>query len=661
MIKNWKNISILVLLAALLVAAGTSSNNWYIGDGAAGDKSIVASNADANKPALKYDDTADKWQFSNDGTSFTDMGGGGGGGTYAATYGETIAAGDALEVRSDGKLYKLSNEILNFPSINTNSLAQDDDRYNSVGYDPSSDLFIAFGTRTGSQIIASVVGKTDKGETYFYGKATFSATSLGLVIACTDYKNNRAIAFGKQGTNIFGIHAKVVDGQVVFENYTTQGDGTSFPTSSGKCLFDSNRNKPLLTYKNSGGPVQVRYYDIFPTPNLEANVQVNATTNLLDVDMDYDPDNDRFVIAIPDGVANNLILTPINTTSGSPVIGTPQNIANSTNFGTIAYDRANNGWAAVTRQTTLNACKITAFSLSGDTITVNNQVACSDTAFQFGMSSAFSAITGKIYSVYSDGGVSSEIIDSYESNGTDILNVNQLNTYSLDNGWNTGTYGIAANELGELVFTGFANNAITAHVINQINGPIIDNFVAIANESGVLNDTKDVTLGGQLHGGFSGKTAGDYAYLQNDGTISELSFGKLVGVFVSPTELVFNNQKSDFEDEPLHVRVPAADNTTVITGGFCDFYKVKKLVTVSCGLLNHSSNTGPSTGVNFVPVWARPVNTYGNMYLNTSSLTYYVRVTGQGRINFFYRLWTGANPAGQTNTGQGFTISYYVD
>jgi hypothetical protein len=50
-----------------------------IGDGTDIDTLIKAYNADANKPALKYDSATNKWQFSNDGVTFTDMGTGSGG------------------------------------------------------------------------------------------------------------------------------------------------------------------------------------------------------------------------------------------------------------------------------------------------------------------------------------------------------------------------------------------------------------------------------------------------------------------------------------------------------------------------------------------------------------------------------------------------------
>lgn len=55
----------------------TLANDFQIGDGVASTKSITANNAMANKPKLRYDHATSKWQYSNDGTNFSDIGSGG--------------------------------------------------------------------------------------------------------------------------------------------------------------------------------------------------------------------------------------------------------------------------------------------------------------------------------------------------------------------------------------------------------------------------------------------------------------------------------------------------------------------------------------------------------------------------------------------------------
>ncbi len=50
--------------------AGTTSNTFEIGDGSAGDKTILAATGAANPPGLRYDDSLDTWRYSDDGTTW---------------------------------------------------------------------------------------------------------------------------------------------------------------------------------------------------------------------------------------------------------------------------------------------------------------------------------------------------------------------------------------------------------------------------------------------------------------------------------------------------------------------------------------------------------------------------------------------------------------
>lgn len=57
----------------------TVGNDFKVGDGTDTDKTIYANNGDASLPAIKYNHTDNKWQYSNDGSTYNDMGSGSGG------------------------------------------------------------------------------------------------------------------------------------------------------------------------------------------------------------------------------------------------------------------------------------------------------------------------------------------------------------------------------------------------------------------------------------------------------------------------------------------------------------------------------------------------------------------------------------------------------
>ena len=79
------------LLAGKADTTGTSSNDFSFGDGADTDKTLSANTGAANPPRLKYNTTSDKWQYSNDGTNYTDIGSGGAGYTNLTQFVEQTA------------------------------------------------------------------------------------------------------------------------------------------------------------------------------------------------------------------------------------------------------------------------------------------------------------------------------------------------------------------------------------------------------------------------------------------------------------------------------------------------------------------------------------------------------------------------------------------
>ncbi len=67
---------------------GTGGKDFRLGDETDSDITFYAQNADTNKPFIRYDKVNDKWVFSNDGISTTDVGGGTG----------SITAGDGIDI-----------------------------------------------------------------------------------------------------------------------------------------------------------------------------------------------------------------------------------------------------------------------------------------------------------------------------------------------------------------------------------------------------------------------------------------------------------------------------------------------------------------------------------------------------------------------------------
>jgi hypothetical protein len=73
------------------------AGEFLLGDGTAGDKTITANNADTNKPKIRYNDTDNKWQYTNDGTTWKDIGSGGAK-SYETTFTSSSLVGGVLTV-----------------------------------------------------------------------------------------------------------------------------------------------------------------------------------------------------------------------------------------------------------------------------------------------------------------------------------------------------------------------------------------------------------------------------------------------------------------------------------------------------------------------------------------------------------------------------------
>lgn len=80
------------MIAALNGSVASGGADWKIGRDTDEDITVIAANGDANEPWIGYDASTNKWIFSNDGVSSTDVGGGTG--TVTGGDGITVTAGD---------------------------------------------------------------------------------------------------------------------------------------------------------------------------------------------------------------------------------------------------------------------------------------------------------------------------------------------------------------------------------------------------------------------------------------------------------------------------------------------------------------------------------------------------------------------------------------
>jgi hypothetical protein len=119
------------------------SGNLLIGNGTVGDKTIIANNADTNKPQIRYNDTSKKWEFTNDGTTWNDFGSGGSNGSGApGGIDKQIQFNDNGTFGGANIYYDKVNDLLKFGSFNNDNFNFNDKlkiKGNILLVDPSNE------------------------------------------------------------------------------------------------------------------------------------------------------------------------------------------------------------------------------------------------------------------------------------------------------------------------------------------------------------------------------------------------------------------------------------------------------------------------------------------------------------------------------------------
>src|SRR3990167_1802558 len=141
--------------------AGSGGTEVWFGIGTNVDISLKAYNGDANKPFIMYDASEDKWVFSNDGISTTDVGGGTG----------SITAGNGISITAGSVSVNQAYSSFSWTGVHAHTKAIDIiivDTGNDVGFtvtqndttnNPDAIQITNTGTGDGLQITQSGAGR----------------------------------------------------------------------------------------------------------------------------------------------------------------------------------------------------------------------------------------------------------------------------------------------------------------------------------------------------------------------------------------------------------------------------------------------------------------------------------------------------------------------
>lgn len=223
---------------------GTGANVFRVGNETDSNITVYAQNADANKPFIRYDATANKWIFSNNGVSSGDVGGGTG----------SVTAGDGLDMTAGVISAKGAVQVSN---ADTNA------SYLQTKLNAGDGLDEAIGTPGGDETLDLAIDVTD-----------FIDTNYGLTENANDIRINLDTDPGLE-FNAGKLRTKVKSGGGI----TRDSDGLSVDTTIS--LIGSGTSGEAID--GSSTPQAV----CFGSANMKGQITVHEAGTGLDANTNY--------------------------------------------------------------------------------------------------------------------------------------------------------------------------------------------------------------------------------------------------------------------------------------------------------------------------------------------------------------------------------------
>jgi hypothetical protein len=439
------------------------------------------------------------------------------------TYGETITAGNLVELRSDGKVYKI-----NALSVSGYQTGAFDSTNSGVFCDNANQKIIVWGKNsTGNYKIR--VGSLS-GTTITWGTAVdiyASTTTPSKFSICYNASQScYVIAFSDSANTGLDLRAFTVSGNTITLGTTLNitGSGAAAVILHTESLSNSN----IAICYRFGGNTFLRTISISGT-TLTANSAIDLGFPSSMDSLVWNSNESKLYVALGSYIHNYSL-------SGSTLTLSQGNISSRQVYTTSSFrNMFYNSFTGKTVLVLANGNRNTFFNIIPHNYSTSN-----DSLVLERICDSDNIAINSQNTVYKYSTNNNSIINICTQTNTPLnfhleaVNQNMLRNVFL-NVWTSATaiFQVDTNLGAGLVGNGAIDKIV---VIKNLN---LANYIGIANASGVLNESKEVKIGGSVYT-TSGLTAGANYYVQLDGTYSTTPTGLYLGKAISTTQLLLD-------------------------------------------------------------------------------------------------------------------------
>ena len=453
--------------------------------------------------------------------------------TYDIEFGETISSGDLLKISSEGKALKLDDGYYFLNVENTETFDSSNVLYvTSVSIPDTSKIVVFYSDQGNSSYGTAVVG-TISGNSITYGTPNvYESGAVYFQSAVYDEASGKVVVFyydsdnGGYGTAAVGTISGTsisFGTPVVFRSVNVQETSAAYHEGLGKIVVFS---------RNNGSTVVAEVGTVSGTSiSFGSETAITAATEYLAVAYDSKEERILFVYRNASGYGASRVASVSGTTVSL--------LGSETTFNAIsAADHAATyvpAWEQVMiayRDATALKGSAVVGSVSGSTVSYGDVVYYeSGEAYDIAISTGLDGsglIAYRDVNNGSDGTVIRGRIVSGNISFEDAVPVALATGYT-----NTIVYNETANKIVHSYRNGSLSKGEST-VLTVGDAPL---FMGIAQEAGTSGQTKKMTLLGSTSTAHSGKTPGQKAYIQSDGTLGDVVKYNPVGRYISATEL----------------------------------------------------------------------------------------------------------------------------